>query len=75
MGLPLRQIRDAAMQLPENERRELAEELLDSVEPGTQESWEEAWLSELRRRRAEGDDDARPWPEIKTEILRRLAKS
>ncbi|MDP2306310.1 MAG: addiction module protein [Pseudomonadota bacterium] len=75
MGLPLRQVLDEAMQLPEKERRALAEELLDSVEGETEETWEESWLAELRRRSAEGHDDARPWPEVQAEILRRIGKS
>jgi putative addiction module component (TIGR02574 family) len=74
MGLPLRQIRDEAMQLPERERRELAEELLESVDAGTGESWEESWLAEVRRRSAEGHDDARPWSEVKAGVLRRIGK-
>jgi hypothetical protein len=70
MGLPLRQLRDEAMQLPEDERRALAEELLESVD-GT---WEDAWLAEAQRRSSEGHDDARPWTEVRLEILRRLGK-
>lgn len=76
MGLPLRQIRDEAMQLPEQERRALAEDLFDSVEVShDQGAWDDAWLAELRRRSAAGHDDARPWPEVKAEILRRIGKS
>jgi putative addiction module component (TIGR02574 family) len=74
MALPLRQVRDEAMRLPENERRELAEDLLDSVHASPGEGWEDAWLAEIRRRSAEGHDDARPWPEIKAEILRRIGR-
>lgn len=62
------------MQLPERERRELAEELLESVDAGAGESWEESWLAEVRRRSAVGHDDARPWSEVKAGVLRRIGK-
>jgi putative addiction module component (TIGR02574 family) len=75
MGLPFRQIRDEAILLSEQERLALAEELLDSVEGEGKETRDDAWLTELRRRSAEGYADARPWPEVKAEILQRIGRS
>ncbi|MFZ5480364.1 MAG: hypothetical protein ACOZNI_26605 [Myxococcota bacterium] len=65
MRRPPPQLRDEELQ-----RRALTEEPPEGVD-GT---WEEAWLAEARRRSTEGYDDAKPWSEVKVEIMRRLGK-
>jgi putative addiction module component (TIGR02574 family) len=71
---------DAALDLPEDERAELAELLLDSLPPTPEELARDGWVevtddelfAELERRRAEFEKDpsvAVPWSEIKLEGL------
>lgn len=71
--MALARLRAEALQLPEAERLALADELFESVELG--ESWDDTWLAELRRRSAEGHDDAIPWSEAKVSILRRIGRA
>ncbi len=52
----LKQIEDEALHLSEEERAELAQKLLLSLEVPTQGEIEEAWLVEARRRAKELDD-------------------
>lgn len=60
-----------ALQLPADQRWELAERLLESVHPrgdsSTPEEWEDAWRLECDRRRDElksGAATAIPWEEV-----------
>lgn len=75
MSSVARQLLEQCLALPDDERRRLAHELLDSVttlDPG----WEAAWAEEvaLRSRTADEDGDSgRPWHEIKAELLARHA--
>ena len=50
---------DQALQLPYEQRFELAERLHETLQPPgedlTEEQWKSAWLPELRRRLAESD--------------------
>lgn len=52
-------IRDAALQLAEQERLELATELLESVEGPPDPEWERAWIEEIDRRVAAADATGR----------------
>lgn len=62
-----------ALKLPAADRLALATELIDSVDGGGDPQWERAWLEELSARRARGSAGARPWNEVRKEILERLA--
>lgn len=44
---------DQALRLPESERTELVERLLESLSPHPGEAEEEAWLAELQKRSAQ----------------------
>ena len=72
----VRKLLDDVLQLPENERLELASEIIASVDGPPDAGWTEAWLAELDRRvqaareRAESSPE---WPEVQARILRRLA--
>ncbi len=45
-----------ALQLPEQERADLAAELLDSLDPATDDDVEKAWAAEIKRRLDEIDN-------------------
>jgi putative addiction module component (TIGR02574 family) len=63
-----RTILEAALALPEAEREEIAERLLDSLPPDINELDDEAFLAELLRRRdemADGTDPGILWSELK----------
>ena len=69
-------IRAAALQLPEQERLELATELLESVEGPPDPAWERAWIEELDRRAAASDaagTPAREWTDVRARLLARFA--
>jgi hypothetical protein len=59
-------ILEAAMNLPENERLDLAARLLDSVPPGILSIDDPDLIAELDRR-ATDDSGAIPWSELKKE--------
>lgn len=61
-----------ALSLDEGDRLRLATELIDSVDGVPDAAWDEAWLAEIRARRAQGGE-AIPWAEARERILRRLA--
>jgi putative addiction module component (TIGR02574 family) len=69
----LHQLAQEALKLSAADRLALATELIDSVDGGGDPEWEEAWLKELSARRARGSAGARPWNEVRKEILERLA--
>ena len=69
-----REIAARALQPPEEDRLALASELIDSVEDPVDPEWERAWADDLSRRRAHGTDDARPWDEIRAQLLQKLNK-
>jgi putative addiction module component (TIGR02574 family) len=64
--------------LPENERLELASEIIASVDGPGDADWEQAWLAELDRRvdaaSARGDASA-DWTEARARILKRLGRA
>lgn len=74
MSRDYRQISDLAMGLSPDERVALAEQLIDSVEGPADPGWEEAWLVELERRRAQGLEAVAPWTEARRRVLSRLAR-
>lgn len=71
-------ITSAALALPEKERADLAARLLDSLDGdesiAEQESIEDAWREEIRRRADRIDRDGSPgtpWSEVKAMLLAR----
>ena len=72
---PTRKLLDEVLALPENERLELASEIIASVDGPQDADWEAVWLAELDRRveaaksRGEGAGD---WGDVRARILRRL---
>jgi hypothetical protein len=55
---------EAAMNLPENERLDLASRLLDTVPPGIMSTDDPAFIAELNRRFNDGSPTI-PWSEIR----------
>ena len=77
---PARRLLDEVLALPEKERAELAEALLDSFHPPgedlTPEQWRAAWEPELRRRMAQveaGEVKLVPWEEVRAKFGSRRA--
>ncbi len=73
-----RKILQDVLALPENERLELASEIIASVDGPRDADWEAAWLAELDRRteaathRGESGSD---WTDARARILRRLGRA
>ena len=64
----------AAIQLPENERVQVVEELLASLEPGNDEGVDAAWAAEIERRSRqikEGTVSLIPWEEVRSKARKR----
>ncbi len=62
------QLFDAALALPEEDRLELAEALLASLQPSDRPPFDESWREVIRRRSAElqsGQVAPIPWEEVK----------
>jgi putative addiction module component (TIGR02574 family) len=61
---------EAALALPENDRIQLVERLLETLGPETDGVDEAGWVAELRRRSDEidrGEAELIPWSELKDE--------
>ncbi|MCG8422585.1 MAG: addiction module protein [Proteobacteria bacterium] len=61
--------------LPEDERLELAREIIASVDGPREDGWDMAWLAELRRRShaaSERQEPASEWPEVRARVLKRI---
>jgi putative addiction module component (TIGR02574 family) len=75
MGPATEQVLQAALALPEEERLELVEALLDSHAPPDELPFDPAWLSEVQRRSAEveaGTVHLTPWPVVRERVRKRL---
>ena len=71
-----RKLLEDVLLLPEDERLELASEIIASVDGPPDADWEQAWLAELDRgvqAAREHDDPPPEWPEVRARVLRRLA--
>jgi len=71
-----RKLLDDVLLLPEDERLELAAEIIASVDGPPDPGWTEAWLAELDRRVQAARERSEPppeWSEVQARILRRLA--
>lgn len=70
MNMTSQGVVEAALQLPEPERAQVVQELLDSLSPDAETLLDDAWAAELDRRLADfqnGDVDAIPWRELREE--------
>jgi putative addiction module component (TIGR02574 family) len=77
MTRPARKILEEALALPEAERLEIANDLLESVEGAGDPEWEAAWETEIEARLdryRQGVDKAIPWSEVRAQIEKRLEK-
>jgi putative addiction module component (TIGR02574 family) len=72
-----RKILEDVLALPEDERLELASEIIASVDGPQDGDWEAAWLAELDRRvdaaKARGGT-ASEWTDVRARILKRLGR-
>jgi putative addiction module component (TIGR02574 family) len=65
---------EAAIQLPENERVQVVEQLMVSLEPESDEDVDSAWVAEIERRSRqikEGTVSLIPWEEVKSQARKR----
>lgn len=62
------------MALPEEERVELAVLVLEAAGNAPDPEWETAWLTELRRRTAEGAHGGSDWTAMRDRILAGLRR-
>ena len=68
---------DDALALPEEDRLELASELIASVDGPPDADWEAAWTAEIDRRIASADRSGAPaddWTEVRARVLSQLGK-
>jgi len=64
-----------ALKLPDQERLDLASELIASVDGPPDADWEVAWLAELDRREKAASERGEPlaeWREVRARILKKL---
>lgn len=70
-------VRAAALQLSEQERLELATELLESVEGTPDPEWERAWIEEIDRRVSAAREAGAPsleWSDVRARLLARFER-
>jgi putative addiction module component (TIGR02574 family) len=73
-----RKLLQDVLALPEDERLELASEIIASVDGPHDGDWEDTWLAELDRRAAAAKTRggaASEWTEVRARILRRLGRT
>jgi putative addiction module component (TIGR02574 family) len=71
-----KKILDDVLALPEEERLQLASEIIASVDGSADADWDAAWLAELERRTKAAEARGAPapeWAEVKARVLARLA--
>ncbi len=72
-----KEILEAAMKLPPDERARIAHELLESLDGAFDEDVEKAWLEELKRRSQEidaGTADLEDWGDVRARMIERRAR-
>jgi putative addiction module component (TIGR02574 family) len=70
-----RKLLEDVLALPEDERLELASEIIASVDGPADADWEAAWLAELDRRvdaANERGEDGADWKDVRSRILKRI---
>jgi putative addiction module component (TIGR02574 family) len=70
MTTPRDKVFQAALELEQEDRAELAKLLIDSLDPATDQDAEEAWMREIERRKAEIDAETIPWDVVRTRLRR-----
>jgi putative addiction module component (TIGR02574 family) len=78
MTRPAKDIANAAKQLSENDRLEIVEELLASLEPQSDDDVDAAWAAEVERRSDEvkqGIVRPIPWADVKSQARERIRGS
>ncbi len=76
VSLSFHELAIGALALDAADRLRLASELIDSVEGPEDPGWSQAWASELDRRVADAErsgERGRPWNEVRSDLLKRLA--
>jgi putative addiction module component (TIGR02574 family) len=75
MSAAARKLLKDALALPEDERVEVASEIIASLDGPADADWNEAWIAELDRRmdaaKAQGQRGA-DWADVRARILQRL---
>ena len=74
MGSATEQLLQAVLALPEEERQELTEALLEAQDEAGETPFDPAWLPEIQRRSAEIDAGAAqltPWPMVRERVRER----
>jgi putative addiction module component (TIGR02574 family) len=74
MSSTAEQLLDAALALPDEDRLQLVEALIVSLQPGDRPPFDESWREVIRRRSAElrsGQVIAVPWAEVKRQARER----
>lgn len=78
MSEAARKLLDEVLALPEDERLELASEIIASVDGPRDADWEASWLAELDRRvdraKARGESGL-DWTDARSQILKRLGRA
>jgi putative addiction module component (TIGR02574 family) len=72
-----KEILEAAMKLPPEERARIAHELLESLDGAFDKDVEKAWLEELKRRSQEidaGTADLEDWGDVRARMIERRAR-
>jgi putative addiction module component (TIGR02574 family) len=72
-----RKLLEDALVLPEEERLELASEIIASVDGPSDTDWDAAWLAELDRRTEAAKvrgEAASEWTDVRARLLKRLGR-
>jgi putative addiction module component (TIGR02574 family) len=72
-----RKILQDVLALPEDERLELASDIIASVDGPRDADWDAAWLAELDRRTKAAEDrgeSGSDWTDVRARILKRLGR-
>lgn len=72
MNANVEDITAAALSLPEDDRLELADRLMDSLSGPPDADYEQAWADEIARRLADvraGTAETVPWEEVRKQLL------
>ncbi len=71
-----RKLLDDVLALPEDERLEIASEIIASVDGPADADWDAVWLAELERRSKAAESRGTPapeWADVRARILSQLA--
>ena len=77
MTQPARKLLRDVLDLPEEDRVQIATEVLASLDGPPDADWDAAWAAELERRQQAAEERGEPapeWAEVRARILARLAR-